>query len=59
MDYLGWGWRWGPAGQALTVPGRTGVQLVLRSGERLLISSANPEKLAAAIRTARDSDAQS
>jgi len=52
MDYLGWGWRWGPAGYALTVPGRTGVQLVLRGGERLLISSAHPEEMAAAIRSA-------
>ncbi len=52
-DYLGWGWRWGPGGQALTVPGRRGVQLVLRSGERLLISSARPEEMAAAIRSAR------
>ncbi len=52
MDYLGWGWRWGPAGHALTVPGRRGVQLVLRSGERLLISSARPEEMVAAIRSA-------
>jgi hypothetical protein len=52
MDYLGWGWRWGPAGQALTVPGRMGVQLVLHSGERLLVSSARPEETSAAIRSA-------
>ncbi len=51
-DYLGWGWRIGPAGRALTVPGRKGVQLVLRSGERLLISSAHPEELVEAIRSA-------
>lgn len=51
-DYLGWGWRVGPAGRALTVPGKEGVQLVLRGGERLLISSAQPEKLAATIRSA-------
>lgn len=51
-DYLGWGWRIGPAGRALTVPGRHGVQLVLRGGERLLISSGQPEELAFAIRTA-------
>ena len=52
-DYLGWGWRVGPAGHALTVPGRHGVQLVLQGGERLLISSAEPEKLALAIQSAR------
>jgi hypothetical protein len=51
-DYLGWGCRVGPAGRALTVPGRHGVQLTLRGGERLLISSAQPEKLADAIRSA-------
>jgi len=51
-DYLGWGWRIGPAGRALTVPGRHGVQLILRGGERLLISSHQPEKLAEAIRLA-------
>ncbi len=51
-DYLGWGWRVGPAGHALTVPGTTGVQLALKSGERLLISSARPEELVAAIRRA-------
>lgn len=52
IEYLGWGWRWGPTGSALTVPGRRGVQLVLRGGERLLISSARPEEMAAAIRSA-------
>jgi len=52
-DYLGWGWRVGPAGRALTVPGRHGVQLVLQSGGRLLISSSQPEKLALAIQSAR------
>lgn len=51
-DYLGWGWRFGPAGRALTVPGRRGVQLILRGGERLLISSARSDELAAAIRSA-------
>ncbi len=39
-------------GNALTVPGRQGVQLVLRGGERLLISSGRPEALAHAIRSA-------
>lgn len=51
-DYLGWGWRIGPAGRALTVPGRRGVQLTLRGGERLLISSSQSEELADAIRSA-------
>ena len=40
------------AGRALTVPGRRGVQLVLRDGERLLISSAEPERLALALHSA-------
>ena len=57
-DYLGWGWRVGPAGRALTVSGRRGVQLVLRGGERLLISSGEPEKLALAINSARRANTQ-
>jgi len=52
-DYLGWGWRVGPAGKALTVPGRDGVLLVLRGGDRLLVSSRRAEELAAVIRSAR------
>ena len=52
-EYLGWGYRAGPAGRALTVPGHHGVQLVLHSGERLLISSGEAEKLTLAIQSAR------
>ena len=52
-EFLGWGWRIGPSGRALTVPGHTGLQLVLRGGQRLLVSSAHPERLAEAIRSAR------
>jgi hypothetical protein len=56
-EYLGWGRRVGPAGRALTVPGTKGVQLVLRTGEHLLVSSAEPETLAAAIQPSRRSSA--
>jgi hypothetical protein len=52
-EYLGWGWRYGPSGHALTVRGTRGVQLVLRSGERLLVGSDRPEELARAIEDAR------
>jgi len=51
-DYFGWGWRVGAGGQALTVPGRHGVPLLLRGGARLLISSRRSEELAAVIRSA-------
>lgn len=51
-EYLGWGWRIGPGGEALTVPGTQGVQLVMRGGKRLLISSRQPQRLAEAIRSA-------
>ena len=54
-EYLGWGWRIGTAGRALTIRGTKGVQLVLRSGERLLVSSSEPEALVEAIRTAQRS----
>jgi hypothetical protein len=51
-EYLGWGWKVGPSGTALTVPGSSGVQLTLRGGKRLLISSDDPAHLAKAIRSA-------
>ena len=52
-EYLGWGWRYGPSGQALTERGTRGVQLVLRSRERLLVGSDHAEELARAIESAR------
>ena len=45
-EYGGWGIRIGPAGRAFNVRGGQGVQLELRSGQRLLIGSQHPAELA-------------
>jgi hypothetical protein len=49
-EYGGWGIRNGREGRAFTLGGRDGVQLVLRSGTRVLIGSRQAEELASAIR---------
>ncbi|MHC5001510.1 MAG: hypothetical protein ACYTJ0_00130 [Planctomycetota bacterium] len=54
-DYGGWGVREpGTPGQpiAVTISGRSGVVITFRDGERLLIGTRRPERLAAAIRAA-------
>ena len=51
-EHGGWGWRIVPGGRAYTVPGSSGVQLTLRGGKWLLISSDDPAHLAKAIRSA-------
>jgi hypothetical protein len=48
-EYGGWGIRTGARGKAFNMRGNEGVQLVLRSGQRVLIGSQRPEELAAAI----------
>ena len=49
-DFGGWGLRWGwGRRQAYTVSGDQGVELVLRSGWRVVIGSQTPELLHAAI----------
>ncbi|HKX45372.1 MAG TPA: hypothetical protein VJP77_01605 [Planctomycetota bacterium] len=53
-DYGGWGLRWSPwAGWCVTIGGRAGVRLTRRNGRKLLLESARPEELAAAIERAR------
>ena len=54
LEYGGWGirygWFWfGKLGKAYNVRGNKGVQLVLKSGKRLLIGSQKPDELARAI----------
>jgi hypothetical protein len=51
-EYGGWGIRMGGEGRAFNMRGNRGVQLVLRSGQRVLIGSETPEVLAEAIRAA-------
>ncbi|MBE0481658.1 MAG: hypothetical protein IBX68_11860 [Dehalococcoidia bacterium] len=52
-EYGGWGIRYGRKGKAYNVSGNRGVQLVLSSGERILLGSRTPEDLALAINSAR------
>lgn len=49
LEYGGWGIRFGRNGKALNVSGNRGVQLELRSGEKLLLGSQRADELAAAI----------
>jgi hypothetical protein len=48
-EYGGWGIRYGPRGKAYNVNGNRGVQIMLVSGEKILIGSQFPEKLAQAL----------
>ena len=48
-DYGGWGIRYGLKGKAYNVSGKKGVQLVFKSGKRLLVGSQRPEELVKAI----------
>jgi hypothetical protein len=52
-EYGGWGLRRGPSGTAYNLMGDRGVQLVLRSGERVLLGSQEADRLAQAIDRAR------
>jgi len=63
MDYGGWGIRysWGSSGakkgKAYNVSGNRGVKLTYTTGRHLLIGSQQPEELAAAIESLRESGA--
>jgi len=50
LDYGGWGLRFGPKGMAWNAYGTEGVQLVLRSGRRVLVGSQRADELAEEIR---------
>src|SRR5919204_6104974 len=50
LDYGGWGVRLGSAGWAYTTGGSVGVKIRLRKGVPVLIGSAHPHELEAAIR---------
>ncbi|HSJ23537.1 MAG TPA: DUF6141 family protein [Longimicrobiales bacterium] len=53
LEYGGWGIRMGVRGWAYNVRGNDGVQLVLRSGERILIGTQDGDALMAAVARAR------
>ena len=55
-EYGGWGIRWSGNGWAYNVSGDEGVQLVLRSGKRILIGSQRSAELEAAIRQVSGKD---
>lgn len=48
-EYGGWGIRYGRSGKAYNVSGNEGVQLVLNTGERLLLGSQRANEFAAVI----------
>lgn len=48
-EFGGWGIRWGLSSKAYTVRGNQGVQLVFKTGKRLLIGSQYPDQLVSAI----------
>lgn len=50
-EYGGWGMKFGRGGKAYNVMGNRGVQLVLVSGERLLIGSQRADELAGVIKS--------
>lgn len=56
-EYGGWGIKYGLSGKAYNISGDRGVQLVLKTGKRILIGSQQSERLAAAINSHLDSSA--
>jgi hypothetical protein len=44
-EYGGWGVRMGPSGRAYNVSGITGIQIVLKNGNRILIGTHMPDDL--------------
>jgi hypothetical protein len=52
-EYGGWGLRRGPSGTAYNMMGDRGVQLVLQTGERVLLGSQDADALARAIDRAK------
>jgi hypothetical protein len=51
-EFGGWGLRYGPGGKALNIRGDMGIQLVLRTGKRLLIGTQRAREAAAALKAA-------
>lgn len=52
-EFGGWGIRAGPSGKAYTIRGHEGVQLVLRTGKRVLIGTQQPDRFMAAVARAK------
>lgn len=45
MDFGGWGIRWGRKGKCYTVKGKSGLQILFKNGDQLLIGTQRPEEL--------------
>jgi hypothetical protein len=56
VEYRGWGVRFGKAGKAYSMKGNRGVQLIFKSGERLLIGTQEPQQLVTAISSIMEKD---
>lgn len=54
-EFGGWGVRVGPSGKAYNVKGHSGIQLVLRTGKRILIGTQHPDRFMAAVEQASGS----
>lgn len=52
-EFGGWGVRQGVSGTAYNVKGRKGIQLVLRTGQRVLVGTQRPDRFMAAVDRAR------
>jgi hypothetical protein len=49
LEYGGWGIRYGFSGKAYNVSGKEGLQIIFKTGKKLLIGSQKPRELVAAI----------
>jgi len=52
-EYGGWGLRYGFGGLAYNIAGNQGIQIVFKSGKKLLIGTQKPEEAAAALEKAQ------
>ncbi|MEL7121993.1 MAG: hypothetical protein AAFO07_21275 [Bacteroidota bacterium] len=43
-EFGGWGYRFGPSGMALNMSGNHGIQIVLKSGQKVLIGTQKPDE---------------
>lgn len=53
LEYGGWGLRWGRNGRAYNVSGRTGLELLLKNGKKVMIGTQRGEELPLILHKAR------
>lgn len=49
-EYFGWGFRIGPNGTGYIVAGDTGIQIILKNGSRVLVTTQRPDEVDEALR---------